>query len=172
MCSWSWIAYLLSLAALLQSTSKIIRNDFRGYFKIGVQRTSWIYFTFTIIHCMTSITISMRWSKLQKQKGSLFFCNLRIFLCVCYISLCHISIVIKLSCVWISCTFFARIACSPKFCRFLTINNGGCRFWLYPILINTHSYLSVSTNFFQHHLSTSSNFSQHHFATSCEPSFV
>ena len=60
-------------AVLLQSTSKIIRNNFRGYFKIGVQRASWIYFTFSTIHCITSITMSMRWSKLQKQKGSLFF---------------------------------------------------------------------------------------------------
>ena len=60
-------------AALLQSASKIIRNIFRFYLKIGVLRASWIYFTFTTIHCMTSITMSMRWSKLQKQKGSGFF---------------------------------------------------------------------------------------------------
>ena len=60
-------------AVLLQPTSKIIRNTFRGYFKIGVQRASWIYFTFTTIHCMTSITMSMRWSKLQKQKRQSFF---------------------------------------------------------------------------------------------------
>ena len=148
-------------AELLQSTSKIIRNNFRGYFKIGVQRESWIYFTFTTIHGMTSITMSMRWSKLQKQKDGLFFCNLRIFLFVCYItirSLCRISIVIKLSGFWISSTFFNRIACSQKFCRFVTINKGGCGFW-FLILINTNSYLSVSTNFWQHHLF-------------CEPSFV
>ena len=60
-------------AVLLQSASKIIRNTFRDYFKIGVQRASWIYFTFTTIHCMTSITMSMQWSKLLKQKGRLFF---------------------------------------------------------------------------------------------------
>ena len=148
-------------AVLVQSTSKIIRNNFRGYIKIGLQRASWIYFTFTIIHYMTSITISVWWSRLQKQKGSLFY-NLRIFICVCYIttrSLCRISIVTKFSGFWISNTFLARIACWPKFCRFVTINNGECGFWLYLILINTTSYLSVSTNFSQHHLF-------------CEPSFV
>ena len=166
-CSWlcaldhECVPPLAYYAVLLRSTSKIIRNNFRDYFKIGVQRASWIYFTFTTIHWMTSITMSMRWPKLQKQKGSLF-CNLRIFLWVCYITtnwLCRISIVIKLLGFWISSTFFARKACSQKFCRFVTINNGGCGFWLYLILINTNSYLSVSTNFSQHHLF-------------CEPSFV
>ena len=47
-------------AVVLQSASKIIRNIFRFYSKIDVQRASWIYFTFTTIQCMTSIAMSMR----------------------------------------------------------------------------------------------------------------
>ena len=135
---------------LLQSASKIIRNNFRCYFKIGVQRINWIYFTFTTIHCMTSIAISTRWSKLQKQKGSLSFATWGYFFV--HATLCCISIVVKVAGFWISRTFFARIACSPKFCRFVTINNGGkdlSRFKIFYFLpkdvryayIYIHSYM-------------------------------
>ena len=114
-------------AVLLQSASKIIRNNFRGYFKIGLQRANWIYFIFTIIHCSSPLQYPCDGQDC-KNKKEVFFYNLRIFICVCYIltrSLCLISIVIKFLGFWISSTFLVRLACWPKFCRFATINNGG-----------------------------------------------
>ena len=107
-------------AVLLLSASKIIRNIFRFYFKINVQRANWI--------SLPSLPFTV-WSPLQclcdgqnyKNKKVVVFCNLGIFLCVCYMttrSLCPISIVIKLSGFWILSTFLAKIASSPKFAGF------------------------------------------------------
>ena len=92
----TWFCYLRSTPPVCKQNYK---NNFRGYFKINLQRASWIYFTFTVIHCRPPLQCPCNGQDC-KNKKVVFFYSLRIFICVCYIttrSLCLISIVIKFS---------------------------------------------------------------------------
>ena len=50
-------------AILLQATSKVIINNFRGYFKMVVGTASRIFSTFTTIHYVASVAMPMEWTK-------------------------------------------------------------------------------------------------------------
>ena len=50
-------------AIRLQAASKVIINNFRGYFKVVVERPSRIFSTFTTIHYVSSIAMLMQWIK-------------------------------------------------------------------------------------------------------------
>ena len=50
-------------AILLQATSKVIINNFRGYFKMVVERASRIFSTFTTIHYVASVAMAVQWTK-------------------------------------------------------------------------------------------------------------
>ena len=50
-------------AALFRATNKVIINNFRGYFKMVVERARMIFSTFTTIHYVASVAMPVQWTK-------------------------------------------------------------------------------------------------------------
>ena len=53
-------------AILFHVARKFIINNFRGYFKVVVERAIRIYSTFTTIHYVVSVSMLVQWTKPQK----------------------------------------------------------------------------------------------------------